>query len=106
AVDAAFAAGALDVWWAPIAMKKGRPALLLSAIATEEARPAVVAAILRETTTIGVRYAPRRRTVLARRTVVVETRYGAIPIKLAEDGGALRTAAPEYEACAAAARQH
>jgi uncharacterized protein (DUF111 family) len=106
AADAIFAAGALDVWWAPISMKKGRPALLLSALATEDARPAVIAAILRETTTIGVRYAPRRRTVLARRTVTVDTRYGAIPIKLAEDGGALVNAAPEYEACAAAARRY
>ncbi len=106
AADAIFAAGALDVWWSPITMKKGRPALLLSALSTAEARAAVVAAILRETTTIGVRYAPRQRAVLARRTVVVETRYGAIPIKLAEDGGALRNAAPEYEDCAAAAQRH
>ena len=106
AADAIFAAGALDVWWSPITMKKGRPALLLSALATAEARSAVVAAILRETTTIGVRYAPRQRAVLARRTVVVETRYGAIPIKVAEDGGTLRNAAPEYEDCAAAAQRH
>jgi pyridinium-3,5-bisthiocarboxylic acid mononucleotide nickel chelatase len=98
AAEAIFAAGALDVWWSPITMKKGRPALLLSALATAEARPAVIAAILRETTTIGVRYALRQRAVLARRTVVVETRYGALPIKVAEDGGALRNAA--------AARQH
>jgi hypothetical protein len=106
AADAIFAAGALDVWWSPITMKKGRPALLLSALAAEDARPAVIAAILRETTTIGVRYAPRQRAVLSRREVVVETRYGAIPIKVAEDAGALRNAAPEYEACAAAARRH
>lgn len=106
AADAIFAAGALDVWWVPISMKKGRPALLLSALATEDARPAVIAAILRETTTIGVRYAPRRRTVLARRTVTVDTRYGAIPIKVAEEAGALVNAAPEYEACAAAARRY
>lgn len=106
AADAIFAAGALDVWWSPISMKKGRPALLLSALAAGSARAAVVAAILRETTTIGVRYAPRQRTVLARRTVTVDTRYGAIPIKVAEDGPALLNAAPEYEACAAAARQH
>ena len=106
AADAIFAAGALDVWWVPISMKKGRPALLLSALATEDARAAVIAAILRETTTIGVRYAPRRRTVLARRTVTVDTRYGAIPIKVAEEGGALVNAAPEYEACAAAARRY
>jgi uncharacterized protein (DUF111 family) len=66
ASDAVFAAGALDVWWTPITMKKGRPALMLSALATEATRGAVAAAILRETTTIGVRYAARERTILAR----------------------------------------
>ena len=104
ASEAVFAAGALDVWWTPITMKKGRPALMLSALATEAARPAVITAILRETTTIGVRYAPRERTVLPRTTVEVATRYGTIPVKVASDG-AIHNAAPEYEACAAAARQ-
>ena len=66
----------------------------------------MIAAILRETTTIGVRYAPRERTVLPRELVDVATPYGPIPIKVARDGGALRNAAPEYEACAAAARVH
>jgi uncharacterized protein (TIGR00299 family) protein len=106
AADAIFAAGALDVWWTPITMKKGRPALALAALATEATRDAVIAAILRETTTIGVRYAPRERTVLARELVTVTTRYGAIPIKVARDGAIVLNAAPEYEACAAAARAH
>lgn len=106
ASDAVFAAGALDVWYAPITMKKGRPALVLSALADDAARDAVIAAILRETTTIGVRYALRERTVLARKTVAVATRYGTIPVKLALDGDTVRNAAPEYEACAAAARDH
>jgi pyridinium-3,5-bisthiocarboxylic acid mononucleotide nickel chelatase len=101
ALDALFAAGALDAWWTPITMKKGRPALMLSALADEARRDAVAAAILRETTTIGVRYALRDRTVLARKIVEVATRYGAIPVKVAGDN-----AAPEYEACAAAAKQH
>jgi uncharacterized protein (TIGR00299 family) protein len=101
ALDAVFAAGALDAWWTPITMKKGRPALMLSALADEARRDAVAAAILRETTTIGVRYALRDRTVLARRIVEVATRYGAIPVKVAGDN-----AAPEYEACATAAKQH
>jgi uncharacterized protein (TIGR00299 family) protein len=105
AADAAFAAGALDVWWTPVTMKKGRPALVLSALAEPAARDAVVAAILRETTTIGVRFAPRERAVLARRVVEVPTRYGAIPVKLALDGDVVRNAAPEYEACAEAARR-
>src|SRR6185312_691097 len=91
--------------WTPITMKKGRPALTLSALAEDAVREAVIAAILRETTTIGVRYAQLQRTVLARRTVEVATRFGAIPVKVALEGNAVRNAAPEYEACAAAAKQ-
>jgi hypothetical protein len=64
------------------------------------------AAVLRETTTIGVRYAELHRTVLARRIVQVDTRYGRIPVKVALDGDTVLNSAPEYEACAAAARAH
>jgi pyridinium-3,5-bisthiocarboxylic acid mononucleotide nickel chelatase len=106
ASDAVFAAGALDVWWTPITMKKGRPALMVSALATDQTRGAVAQAILRETTTIGVRFAPRDRTVLARTTREVATPYGPIPVKLAGDGDTVWNAAPEFEACAAAARRH
>lgn len=106
AADAIFDAGAVDVWWTPITMKKGRPALTLSALAESDKRDAVIAAILRETTTIGVRYTQLERTVLARRTVEVQTRFGAIPVKIALDGDAVRNAAPEYEACAAAAKAY
>jgi pyridinium-3,5-bisthiocarboxylic acid mononucleotide nickel chelatase len=106
ASDALFVAGALDVWWTPITMKKGRPALTLSALVEAEHRDEVIATILRETTTIGVRYAELHRTVLTRKLVEVETRYGRIPIKVAYDGESERNAAPEYEACAKAARVH
>ncbi|MEO8705488.1 MAG: nickel insertion protein, partial [Kofleriaceae bacterium] len=92
--------------WTPITMKKGRPALALSALVATDAREAVIAAILRETTTIGVRYSPRERTVLARESVTVTTRFGAITVKLAKQGAVVLNAAPEYEACAAAARAH
>jgi uncharacterized protein (TIGR00299 family) protein len=106
ATDAVFAAGALDAWWSPITMKKGRPALTLSALATEDTRTAVIAAILRNTTTIGVRFTQVERTILARRTVEVATRYGTIPVKVASEGDLVLNAAPEYEACAAAAAAH
>jgi pyridinium-3,5-bisthiocarboxylic acid mononucleotide nickel chelatase len=106
ASDALFASGALDVWWTPITMKKGRPALTLSTLVEAEHRDEVIATILRETTTIGVRYAELHRTVLTRKLVEVETRYGRIPIKVAYDGDTVRNAAPEYEACAKAARVH
>ncbi len=106
ATDALFAAGAIDVWWTPINMKKGRPALTLSALAEAPRRDDVIAAILRETTTIGVRYAELQRTVLERRIVEVITRYGRIPVKVALEGTTVRNVAPEYDACAAAARYH
>jgi hypothetical protein len=106
AAEAVLAAGALDVWWTPVTMKKGRPALVLAALADAPRREAVVAAILRETTSIGVRYAPCERAVLAREIITVETAYGPIAIKCALDGTVVVNAAPEYETCAAAARRH
>jgi uncharacterized protein (TIGR00299 family) protein len=106
ASEALFGAGALDVWWTPITMKKGRPALMLSALATAETRDAVAAAILRETTTIGVRHAARERTILARTIREVATPYGAIAVKVACDGDAVMNVAPELDACVAAARRH
>jgi hypothetical protein len=106
AMDAVLTAGAVDAWWTPIAMKKARPALLLSALVPAGAREPVIAAILRETTTIGVRYAPRERVTLRRRTLEVATRYGPIAVKVAEDASGVRNFAPEHEACRAAARAH
>jgi uncharacterized protein (DUF111 family) len=106
ASDALFAAGALDVWWTPITMKKGRPAVTLSVLCERGARDEVIATMLRETTTIGVRYSELQRSVLARTMVEVQTRYGVIPVKVAHEGDVVRNIAPEYEACAAAARVH
>ena len=74
AAEAVMAAGALDVWWTPITMKKGRPALTLSALVDASRRDHIVAAILRETTTIGVRYIAYERTVVPRTIVEVTTR--------------------------------
>ena len=100
------AAGAVDVWWTPIAMKKSRPALLLSALAPAAVLEAVLRVILTETTSIGVRFDRVARRVLARELVDVATRFGPVPIKLARLDGRVVNAAPEYEACRAAARAH
>jgi hypothetical protein len=94
-----FAAGAVDVWWTPIVMKRGRPALLLGALAPVELYQAVVESILRETSTIGVRYDRVARRVLERRQEWVETAHGRARIKLAMQDGVVLNAAPEYEDC-------
>jgi len=106
AAEAIALAGALDVWWTPIAMKKSRPALLLSALVPPGALESVLAAVLAETTSIGVRFDRVARRVLERELVVVDTPFGPIPVKVARQGGRALNAAPEYEACRAAARAH
>jgi uncharacterized protein (DUF111 family) len=94
-----FAAGAVDVWWTPIVMKRGRPALLLGALAPESSYPAVIDAILRETSTIGVRYDRVRRRVLDREVEWVQTPHGRARVKVARDGDSIVNVAPEYEDC-------
>jgi uncharacterized protein (TIGR00299 family) protein len=103
AADAAFAAGAVDVWWTPITMKKGRPALLVTALAPAAARDAVATALLRETTSLGVRFDAVERRTLDREVIPVATAYGDIEMKVGRDGGAVVNAAPEFESCRAAA---
>ncbi len=98
-LEALLAAGAVDAWLQPIAMKKGRPALQISALASESAKSEVVAALLRETTSIGVRFHAVSREILERRFVEVDTPYGRVPIKVAGRGAEELNAAPEFEVC-------
>jgi uncharacterized protein (TIGR00299 family) protein len=105
-IGSLLAAGALDAWTTPITMKKGRPAWTLSALAPIDRAEAVVHAMLRETTSLGVRRHDVVRAERPRRTVLVETPYGAIPVKVAEGPFGPPQAKPEFEACAEAARAH
>lgn len=99
ALEAVFAAGARDAWLVPAFMKKHRPGVVLTALADLGARDAVAAAILRETTAIGLRFHPVRRTVLPRQVISVETAYGAVRVKIAVAPDGTRNLAPEYEDC-------
>jgi len=102
----AFAAGALDVWLTPIQMKKGRPAVTISALATPADAEAVASAILRESTTFGVRLTHSQRRCLKRETVTVTTRFGELPVKVGYLDGRVVTVAPEYEDCLEAAHKY
>ncbi|HTW86019.1 MAG TPA: nickel pincer cofactor biosynthesis protein LarC [Candidatus Sulfotelmatobacter sp.] len=104
ALERIFAAGARDAWLTPIVMKKGRPAILLSAIADPSAEDAVARAILRETTTIGVRVRTQRRYVLPRRIVTIETAYGPVRVKEVSLDGTVR-AQPEHDDLVRIARE-
>ena len=97
--DALFAAGALDVWSAPILMKKGRPALQVSALAPPGALGAVERAFFVHSTTLGLRRRALERVVLARSFAAVETPYGKVRVKLGALGGEILGAQPEFEDC-------
>ncbi|MEA2721065.1 MAG: pyridinium-3,5-bisthiocarboxylic acid mononucleotide nickel chelatase [Candidatus Eremiobacteraeota bacterium] len=96
AMERLFAAGALDVWLTPIVMKKGRPAITLSAIAAPRDEDAVARTMLTETTTIGVRVRTERRHVLTRASESIETPYGPVRVKRSGINGESRTRA-EYD---------
>src|SRR5262249_40868135 len=101
-----FAAGALDVWATPVTMKKGRPALTLSALAPRARADDVARSFLRETTSLGVRRHDVTRLERPRRIANVATPYGTIPVKIAEGPFGPPGVKPELDACAAAARAH
>lgn len=106
ALSRAHEAGALDAWSTPIGMKKGRPALMLSALTRRRDVDAVARALLSETTSLGVRLREVGRIERDRRMIDVHTPYGAIAVKVAGGDGLPDNVAPEYEACRAAAEQH
>jgi pyridinium-3,5-bisthiocarboxylic acid mononucleotide nickel chelatase len=105
-IDMLLAAGAHDVYYTPVQMKKGRPGTLVTVLARPEQRAALSAVVFRETTTLGVRYHDEEREVLDREIVAVATPWGPVPVKVARLGGVVTNAAPEFEACLALARAH
>jgi hypothetical protein len=105
-IDALFAAGALDAWVTPIAMKKGRPAMTISALAPLARAEAVAHAMLRETTSLGVRRHAIARLERPRSFEHVDTPYGPIPVKVATGPFGPPQVKPEFDACAAAAATH
>jgi hypothetical protein len=105
AIEVALAQGALDAWAAPLTMKKGRPGVLLGALAPGDRREAVARAFLDETTTLGVRFHAVSRIELARELVSVATPYGSVRVKVARRGDAVVGAHPEYEDCLVRARE-
>jgi uncharacterized protein (TIGR00299 family) protein len=104
AAEAAFAAGALDVWTTPIQMKRGRPAFTLSALARPEHERAVAEALLRETSTLGVRIAHLDRVELERESFTVEVAGEPVRVKVGRLAGKIVNMAPEHADCDRVAR--
>jgi uncharacterized protein (DUF111 family) len=105
AVEACFAAGALDVWATPVQMKKGRPGIVLSALSRPASERSVAETLLRETSTLGVRIAQLRRWELDRDERVVEVAGERIRVKVGRLNGEVINVAPEHDDCVAVAQR-
>lgn len=88
-----------EVFLTPILMKKSRPATLLTVICRPEKLSSVTRFLIRETTTLGLRWREEERSCAEREMVNLQTRYGKIRFKLAQWEGKVVNLSPEYEDC-------
>ena len=105
AMEQLFAAGARDVYTQPIGMKKNRPGILLSVICLTQDADKLAGAMMKHTTTLGIRRQDMSRYFLRRETETVTTKYGPVRIKHASGMGVNRSK-PEYEDLAALAKEN
>jgi uncharacterized protein (DUF111 family) len=104
-IETALAAGALDVFYTPIQMKKNRPGVLLTVLCAEADADRFSKLILRETSAFGVRRTLAERRKLRREFTTVKTRFGNVTVKLGRLDGKIVQAAPEFESCRKLAAQ-
>lgn len=101
-----FEAGALDVFFTSVQMKKNRPGTLITVLCLPKQSALLEEMLLVETTTFGVRQSVWTRRILARELVTVETAYGAVRLKIGRLGENVVQASPEYEDVARLAREN
>ena len=99
-----FAAGARDVHYTPVFMKKNRPAWQLNVICDPKDRESMEEIIFAETTTIGIRRINMQRTVLERESERVSTPFGEAAVKVCRLAGGKRFY-PEYDSVKALAEK-
>lgn len=91
--------GVLDVFLVPVIMKKNRPGILLTVISSLEKRDLVTKFILKETTTLGMRWREEERVRAEREVLTLHTPYGKVRFKIAYWEGEKVNLSPEYEDC-------
>jgi hypothetical protein len=96
-MDRLFAAGARDVFFSPIQMKKNRPAVLLQVIAEPRDRDRLAKILFEETTTIGLRYHSVGRIILNRTEATIKTRFGDVRVKIFQEPSGEKRISPEYD---------
>src|SRR5262249_51254212 len=104
-MDRLLEAGALDVFPTPAIMKRSPPGGVLSPLCAPHRVGDLSRLLFEESSTIGVRWAERRRARLARRMVTVPTLYGPVACKVSSLDGRVVTVTPEFAEVARIARE-
>lgn len=91
--------GALDVSFCPVQMKKNRPGVRVEIIGRPGDKNALMEILLQESTALGARFRYTERTVLARKSAVLESPWGPLQVKEITDSAGHRTYRPEFEEC-------
>ncbi len=94
-----FAAGARDVFFSPIQMKKNRPGIFLWVLCDPQDQGQLSGIIFNETSTLGIRSYPVDRLSLRREQQEVQTKYGSVRVKVAYRPNGQINCAPEYDDC-------
>ncbi|KAB7709184.1 DUF111 family protein [Bacillus aerolatus] len=105
-MDILFEAGANDVYYTPIFMKKNRPGVLLQLLCSKSSVDQIKEILFKETTTLGVRYYPLTVHRLERSFKTVETKWGSVAVKEGIYEGAVVQRSPEFEDCRQIAKMH
>jgi uncharacterized protein (TIGR00299 family) protein len=100
-----FQEGALDVYITQVIMKKSRPGIIMSVLCKQEKKYPLIAVLLRETPSLGIRYHEFSRVTMDREIIKVKTPYGTVRLKKSYYGNTEKIA-PEYEDCRKIAQKH
>lgn len=104
--DKLFEAGAADVFYTPIIMKKGRPATKVGVLYDRDRERDILSVVFKESTTLGIRTHSVTKHMLDRTYGIVHTPYGDITVKMAYMGDECVHMKPEYEECRQCAQEH
>jgi uncharacterized protein (DUF111 family) len=105
-MDSLFDAGAKDVSFSPIQMKKNRPAIQLQVVGEPADKERLTAIIFRESTTLGVRFSYSQRAVLQRGELMVDSPWGKMRVKEVINQDGAKILLPEYEECRRIAKEN
>lgn len=105
-MDRLYEAGAVDVFYTAVQMKKNRPGTHVTVLAPPARRQAVADALFRDSTTIGLRYRDVDRDTLPRELVTVTTPFGDVRCKVARHGAGVANVAPEFDDCVRLSDEH